>query len=374
MFATARARPPKPRRLGVEPLEARDVPAWATSPLATFAGDVAAPHQPDWVQMQVETPSARAFLTFESTPADGSAFEPGRLGVFAGAGAHVWASAVNGPGYTLRAVSPGTVFARVAAAKAATGAFEVAVGLAGDVNGDHQVDAQDLDAIRAARGARVGRPRYVPAADVNHNGIIGPGDLRLARRNLGVSVQVGPLTADPFLFAGSDALGLTRDARGATAVRPGLSLVIPSVLNGAPIPLDSFSWGVTNTTVVGGGGGGAGRATAGDFSFTMKTNQASPQILDAAFKGTHIPLVTLYVGRRAGTAVYPLLRWDLADVLVSSYHTGGSGVSTLEDSVSLNFARIHVNYYPVLPNGRPGDPVGSGWDFATAKSWGGPGG
>src|SRR5215218_8781315 len=148
MFPTARTRPSRTRphrRLGIERLETRDVPAAALDPLATFAGEVTAPHEPDWVQMQVQTSSPRVLLTFESTPADGSDFEPGRLTAFAGDGAHAGPTRAGGPGYTLRGVSSGMIFARTAAAAGTTGAFDLSVGLAGDVNGDHQVNAQDID-------------------------------------------------------------------------------------------------------------------------------------------------------------------------------------------------------------------------------------
>jgi type VI secretion system secreted protein Hcp len=367
-----RHRPARPRRLGVEPLEARDVPAWAADPLATFAGDVAAPHQPDWVQMQVQTTSPRALLTFESAGADGSAFVPGRLAVFAGPAGHVRThGTVTGPGYALRAVGSGIVFARVGAAGAGTGAFDLAVGLAGDVNGDHQVDAIDLDGIRALRGTRAGHDGYVPAADVNHNGVIGLGDLALAGRNLGNTVTVGPLTADQFLFAGVGALGL-RDTRVSPTVQPGLSLSIPTILNGAPIALEAFSWGVSNPVVI--GGGGTGRPTPTPFAFTMKTNAASPLLFQACVAGTRLPSATFTVGRRVGLNTTLLARWDFEDLFVSAYQTGGSGASSLQDAVNLDFARVHVTYIPVRPDGRPGTPVGAGWDFVTNEGWGGPGG
>jgi type VI secretion system secreted protein Hcp len=359
------------RRLGVEPLEGRDVPAWAADPLATFAGDVAAPHQPDWVQMQVQTTSPRALLTFESTGADGSAFVPGRLAVFAGPAGHVLTHGiVGGPGYALRAVGSGTVFARVGAAAAGTGAFDLAVGLAGDVNGDHQVDGTDLDAIRALRGTRAGQPAYVAAADVNHNGLIGPTDLLLARRNLGNAVTVGPLTADQLLFAGLGALD-PRDVRVTPTVQPGLSLSVPAIQNGAPIALESFSWGVSNPGTI---GGGTGRASASSFNFTMKTNAASPLFLLDCAEGILLPTATFTVGRHVGTTTTLLVRWDFQDLFVSSYQTGGSGASSLEDTVTLAFARIHVTYFPTLPNGRPGTPVGAGWDFVNNTRWDGPGG
>src|SRR5262249_24550646 len=182
-----RRRTRRTSRLGLECLEDRSVPAWAVSPLASFAGEVTVPHEPDWLQMRVQTSSHRVVLTFESNPADGSAFEPGRLTIFAGEGAHAGTRLANGPGYALRGGVPGPFFARTAAADGTTGAFDVAVGLAGDVNGDLQVDARDIDAIRGLRGTRVGDDGFMPAADVNHNGMIGLLDLRLARHNFGAT-------------------------------------------------------------------------------------------------------------------------------------------------------------------------------------------
>src|SRR5215218_2257790 len=124
MFPTARTRPSRTRphrRLGIERLETRDVPAAALDPLATFAGEVTAPREPDWVQLQVQTSSPRVLLSFESEAADGSAFRPGGVRVFAGDGAHGWAAGPAGhAGFALREVSPGPFFARAAAAKGST--------------------------------------------------------------------------------------------------------------------------------------------------------------------------------------------------------------------------------------------------------------
>jgi type VI secretion system secreted protein Hcp len=368
MFATARARSPKPRRLGIERLEARDVPAWAVSPLATFAGEVTAPHEPDWVQMQVQTSSPRVLLTFESTPAGGSAFEPGRLTAFAGDGAHAGPTRASGPGYALRGVSSGMIFARTGAAAGTTGTFDLAVGLAGDVNGDHQVDATDIDLIQRLRGTRSGDDGFVPAADVNHNGVIGRFDVRLARRNLGESATVGPLTIDQFLFASSDALGLTRDGQPrVTSTGPKVGLVIPGIVNGEPMEVHSFSWGVT---VVGdSGGGGTGRPVAQDFHFTKDTDAASPKLFLACASGTHFPSATLSV-KRGGPRSDVYLTIKLEQVVVSSYQingAAGAGATVPQESLSLNFTKITMTFTPLRPDGKPGDPVTGGFDFVLNK-------
>lgn len=372
MFDTVRARlrrrpgrPPRAHRLGVERLEGRDVPA-ILNPLALLPGEVTAPHQPDWVQLQVQTSSPRALLTFEADPAAGSDFDPGRVKLFAGAGAHAGSPGmVSGAGYTLRAASSGMFFARVAGAKGSTGAFDLAVGLAGDVNADQQVDAQDLDAIRALFGTRGGQAGFDPAADVNHNGMIGKGDLALARRNLGVTATVGPLTADQFLFAGSDALGLTRagQPRAAAAVGPRIGLAVAGILNGEPMEVQSFSWAVQN--VLSTGGAGAGRVVKQDLVITKKTDAASPKLFLACATGQHIQQATLTV-KRAGPRSDVFLQYDLEDVLISSYQIGGAQGGSgpvLNESVSLNFAKIKMTVTPVLPNGKPGDPVTAEFDF-----------
>jgi type VI secretion system secreted protein Hcp len=369
MFDTVRARlrkhrtrPPRARRLGIERLEGRDVPA-TLNPLALLPGEVTAPRQPDWVQMQVETNSPRALLTFETDATDGSAFVPGRVSVFAGAGAHVGSPGmVSRPGYSLRAVSSGMFFARVAAARASTGAYNLSVGLAGDVNGDHQVDAQDLDAIRALWGTRAGQAGYDPAADVNHNGVIGSGDVALARRNLGVTVTAGPLTADQFLFAGSDALARDGQAR-VTLPTPRFSLVIPDIQNGTPIEVESFSWAVAHTL-------GAAPSSA-DFNFTKHTDAASPKLFLACATGQTFLDMTLSV-KRAGVSSPVILQWELSDVLVSSYQVAGSAgglTNSLEEAVSLTFRQIKMTFTPILPTGKLGTPVTAGFDFATDKTF-----
>jgi type VI protein secretion system component Hcp len=293
--------------------------------------------------------------------------------VFAGAGARAGSPGqASGPGFTLREVSAGPFFARVAAAGTATGAFAVSVGLAGDVTGDQRVDAQDLDLIRSLHGRRAGQDGFVPAADVNHNGVIGPGDVTLARRNLGKAAVVGPLTADHVFLAGSDALGL-KAAPANPATQPRITLVLPD-LSGATINPSSFSWGIQ--AVTDGSGGGTGKPIKTDLAVTMKTGPASPLLFDAVVRGTLLRDATLYVGRRGGTpGGSPVLRWDMADVVISSYQTGGTGGASgvsLAEAATLNFGKLQITFWPTLPNGQAGDPVKKGWDFVLNRPWDGP--
>lgn len=77
-----------------------------------------------------------------------------------------------------------------------TGPIVVTARMAGDVDGDHDVDATDLDAIRGNFGAtRWGRPAFQSATpydaglDINGDGRVNPLDAATTRRNLGAKLQ-----------------------------------------------------------------------------------------------------------------------------------------------------------------------------------------
>jgi len=358
MFASVRAsvrasRQERGCRLKMEPLEARDVPASAVDPLATFSGTVDAPHQPGWVQMQVKT-SGRVLLSFESDPAIGSSFQPGPLKVFEGEGAQSRAVGLAGAhGFALGRFGNGIAFARTAAAAGSTGDFDVTVTLAGDINGDHQVNAQDLDVIRSLRGVRAGQDGYMAAADVNHNGVIGLGDLHLAQWNLGRSATVGDVTADPFLLANNG----PRFAQFNPSTMTGISLVINGINDSlTPISVDSFSWGIQHPPT--------GGPINNDLTVTSKVSASSPRLFLGAAMGTPFSDATLFVGRAgSGKSALPRLEWDLSNVLISSDQINGSGKDVPEESFSLNFTKIKFTYTPTLPNGRVGKPVSAEFDF-----------
>ena len=330
----------------------------AADPLATFAGSVDAPHQPGWVQMQVNAPD-RVLLAFETDPAAGSSFQPGPLRLFAGEGAQARALGGGGHGFALRRVGSGIHFANVRGAANTTGAFDLTVTLAGDVNGDHQVDGQDLDVIRSLRGVRAGQDGYVAAADVNHNGVIGPRDLRLAGWNLGRTATVGAVTADQFLFANSG----PRFAQFNPRTMSGISLVINGINDAStPIDVDGFSWYVSNPS--------GGMPTKSDLAAYAPTSAVSPLLFKAVVAGTKFADATLFAGRvGTGTAARPRLEWDMNNVLVSSYSISGTPDhgTRLEDSFTLNFTRLKVTYTPTLPTGRPGTPVSAAYDFEKGQ-------
>ena len=135
------------------------------------------------------------------------------------------------------------------------------------------------------------------------------------------------------------------------------------------IHIESFSWGLSQTGAFGtGGGGGAGKVRMQDFQFVMKHGKASPKLMLACAEGEHIKKAVL-TARKAGKEQREFLKLTLSDVLISSYHTGGSGgldeIPT--DQVSLNFAKIEHEYKEQKASGELGGVIKAGFDLKQMK-------
>jgi type VI secretion system secreted protein Hcp len=135
--------------------------------------------------------------------------------------------------------------------------------------------------------------------------------------------------------------------------------------------IDVLSWsvGVTNTgTHATGGGGGAGKAVFQDFHFVMKISKASPKLLLACSTGQHIKKATL-ICRKAGGEGQEYLKYDFADLLISSYQTGGSGGSDVipTEQISFNYSKMEQEYKEQKPDGTLGGAIKAGYDLKLNK-------
>ena len=135
------------------------------------------------------------------------------------------------------------------------------------------------------------------------------------------------------------------------------------------IDVASWSWGATQSgTMSGGGGGGAGKVSMQDFHFVMTVNKASPKLMLACASGQHIAKAVLTC-RKAGTDQQEYLKITFSDLLISSYQTGGSGSSSVvpSDQISLNYAKIEMEYKEQKSDGTLGGSVKTGWDLKANK-------
>ena len=133
------------------------------------------------------------------------------------------------------------------------------------------------------------------------------------------------------------------------------------------IDVQSFSWGATQSgTFAVGGGGGAGKVSMQDFHFTMRVNKASPTVFLACAQGDHIKNAILTC-RKAGRDQQEFMKVTMNDVLVSSFQIGGAGGVVPTDQISLNFAKIEVEYQEQDATGKLVGSIKKWFDFKTMK-------
>jgi type VI secretion system secreted protein Hcp len=136
------------------------------------------------------------------------------------------------------------------------------------------------------------------------------------------------------------------------------------------IQLESWGWGASQGgTFASGGGGGAGKVSMQDFHFVMKTNKASAKLFLACASGEHIGKGVLRC-RKAGKDQQDFMVVTFTDLLVSSYQTSGSGSSDVlpMDQISLNFAKIQIDYKYQDNKGKVHSAGELGWDQKKSKA------
>lgn len=136
------------------------------------------------------------------------------------------------------------------------------------------------------------------------------------------------------------------------------------------IQLSSWSWGAANAgTMQFGSGGGAGRATMQDFTFRMRTNAATPKLVQKLASGEHIPKAVL-VCRKAGKTPHDYLKITFEDIVVATYDlravAGNDAISV--EQIKLNFAKITYEYREQKADGSLGGVVVASHDMKQNRT------
>ena len=131
------------------------------------------------------------------------------------------------------------------------------------------------------------------------------------------------------------------------------------------IDILAWSWGMSNSgSAQVGGGAGAGKVNVQDLSFTKYIDKSSPDLMLACCNGKHFPEALLTV-RKAGETPLEYVKIKLTDLIVTSLSTGGSGgEDRLTENVTLNFAKVNVDYIEQTTTGGEGAKPKMGWDIA----------
>jgi type VI secretion system secreted protein Hcp len=132
------------------------------------------------------------------------------------------------------------------------------------------------------------------------------------------------------------------------------------------IELESYSWGESQSGTAGHGGGmGAGKVVPQDFNFVKKVDKGSPTLFIACATGQHFKSAIL-TARKAGGGQQEYFKITMSDVLISSYHIGGSAHSDVVpmEQVALNFAKLEMIYKEQKKDGTLGGDIKQTYDFA----------
>jgi type VI secretion system secreted protein Hcp len=113
----------------------------------------------------------------------------------------------------------------------------------------------------------------------------------------------------------------------------------------------AWSWGVNQSgTMAHGGGGGAGKVSFNDFNFSHYLDKASPVLQKACATGEHIKEGTI-VARKAGKGQQEYLIIKMNDIIVTGVAPSGSGGDAVVENVTLQFAKVDLEYKPQKPDG-----------------------
>lgn len=137
------------------------------------------------------------------------------------------------------------------------------------------------------------------------------------------------------------------------------------------IEIASFQMGTSRAAQAGtGSGSAAGRVSLSEIVITKKVDKSSANLQLALASGTHFKDAIVELAKPSGdrrTTVY--YRVTMNDAYISADHvgTGSGGSGVPQESVTLNFSKIVIEYAPQKPDGSAAgySPVQEGYDVKT---------
>ena len=128
----------------------------------------------------------------------------------------------------------------------------------------------------------------------------------------------------------------------------------------------AWSWGMSQSgSMHMGSGGGSGKVSVQDLSVTKWVDKSSCVLMQMVCEGDHFGegiLTVRKAGGKGGPVEYLIITME--DIIVSSYSTGGSGgEDRLTENMSLNFAKVKVQYTPQKMDGTADASNELGWNI-----------
>jgi type VI secretion system secreted protein Hcp len=148
--------------------------------------------------------------------------------------------------------------------------------------------------------------------------------------------------------------------------RPG-----PSTSKQGAIDILSFSFGASQTAVIGVGSSGgearAGRANLADLSIMKVVDKVSPLLFDDCVTGNYLKTVDSVYDKPMGDDQQDYYKIHLEDALITSFQNSGSNENPME-SITFAYSKIKVSYNPEEGGALKGF-VDKGFDVLKLKPW-----
>ena len=148
--------------------------------------------------------------------------------------------------------------------------------------------------------------------------------------------------------------------------RPG-----PSTSLKDAIDILSFSFGATQTSVIGHGSSGgearAGRANLQDVTIMKVVDKTTPLLFDDCVTGNYLKKVDIIYDKPMGDSQEPYYKIHLEDALITSIQNSGSSENPVE-SISFAYSKIKISYNPEEGGSLKGF-IDKGFDVLKLKPW-----
>jgi type VI secretion system secreted protein Hcp len=148
--------------------------------------------------------------------------------------------------------------------------------------------------------------------------------------------------------------------------RPG-----PSTSKENAIDILSFSFGASQTAVIGPGSSGgearAGRADVQNVSVMKVLDKTSPSLFDDCVTGNYLKSVDIIYDKPMGDQQEDYFKIHMEDALITSIQLSGSSENPTE-SITFAFTKIKVSYNPEDDGALKGF-IDKGFDVLKLKPW-----
>jgi type VI secretion system secreted protein Hcp len=148
--------------------------------------------------------------------------------------------------------------------------------------------------------------------------------------------------------------------------RPG-----PSTSKQDAIDILSFSFGASQTAVIGQGSSGgearSGRANVSDVTIMKVLDKTSPLLFDDCVTGNYLEKVDIIYDKPMGDSQEDYFKIHMEDALITSIQLSGSSENPVE-SISFAFSKVKVSYNPEEDGSLKGF-IDKGFDVLKLKPW-----